>query len=64
MKKLYDVKLGRHSEQWTQEEHDAVKAAVGVKFSEYEITPIQPDKPADVQTPAKTKAKDADNPAA
>jgi len=35
-------------EEWTQAEHDAVQAMTGDRFAEYVITPIQPEKPAEV----------------
>ena len=63
-KKLYTAKLKGHTEEWTQAEHDAVKSMTGDRFAEYEVTAIQPEKPADVPSaPAKPK-KDADTPAA
>lgn len=62
-KKLYTAKLANgHTEDWTEAEMQAVKAAFGDRFAEYEVTPLQPEKPADVPSaPSKAKAKDADS---
>lgn len=61
--KKYKATLKGHSEEWTQEEHDAVQKMTGDRFGEYKVEVLQPQKPADVPS-AKAATKNADTPAA
>lgn len=57
--KKHRLTLKGHTEEVTDAELAAIQKMTGDRFAEYTVEPIQPDKPADVQTPTtKTRAAD------
>ncbi len=66
--KKYKASLRGHSEEWTQAEHDAVKAMTGDRFAQYTVELIQAPRPADVPASKPTRPSattaNADTPAA
>lgn len=57
--KKYKATLGKHSEEWTQAEHDNVKKALSPRaFAQYEVSELQTAKPADVEKKSEGQPKD------
>jgi hypothetical protein len=63
--KKYKATLGKHTEEWTQAEHDNAQKVFGARFHDFTVELLQVDKPADVPTgKAARTSTNADAPAA